>query len=71
MRVETLFIDEGFGALDGDSLSLAVSALEALQATGRLVGVISHVEELKERIPVQIALRPQGGGKSRIEIVSG
>ncbi|MEL6281248.1 MAG: AAA family ATPase [Pseudomonadota bacterium] len=68
VRVETLFIDEGFGALDGESLSMAVSALEALQATGRLVGVISHVEELKERIPVQVAVTPEGGGRSRLEV---
>ncbi|MBX2853944.1 MAG: AAA family ATPase [Rhodobacteraceae bacterium] len=68
VRVETLFIDEGFGALDPDSLSMAVSALEALQASGRRIGVISHVSELKERIAVKIAVEPQGGGRSRLRI---
>ena len=68
VRVETLFIDEGFGALDPDSLSMAVSALEALQASGRRIGVISHVSELKERIAVKIAVEPQGGGRSKLRI---
>lgn len=68
-RVESLFIDEGFGALDDASLATAVSALEALQATGRKVGVISHVAEMKDRIPVQVRVVPQGGGRSGIEIV--
>lgn len=68
IRVESLFIDEGFGALDGQNLSMAVSALERLQATGRRVGVISHVEELKERIAVKVQVAPQGGGRSRVEV---
>jgi exonuclease SbcC len=64
----TLFIDEGFGSLDGDSLEIALEALEALQSQGRTVGVISHVEALKERIPVQIQVQRQGNGKSKVVI---
>ncbi|MEO1291973.1 MAG: AAA family ATPase [Pseudomonadota bacterium] len=68
VRVETLFIDEGFGALDPESLGLAVAALENLQAGGRQIGVISHVEEMKERIAVQIVVTPTGGGKSTLRV---
>ena len=56
IRLDTLFIDEGFGSLDPESLELAVQALLTLQASGRMVGVISHVEELKERIDVRLEL---------------
>lgn len=64
----TLFIDEGFGSLDAGSLDLAIDALESLQSQGRQVGVISHVEAMKERIPTRIAVNKQGGGKSVIEV---
>jgi exonuclease SbcC len=64
----TLFIDEGFGSLDATSLDLAIDALETLQSQGRQVGVISHVEAMKDRIPTRIAVRKQGGGKSGITI---
>ncbi|WP_343866622.1 SbcC/MukB-like Walker B domain-containing protein, partial [Caenispirillum bisanense] len=67
--VESLFIDEGFGALDADSLDVALSALEALQATGRKVGVISHVQALVDRIGVQIRVSKAGGGRSLVETV--
>lgn len=66
--VTTLFIDEGFGALDIGSLDLAIDALESLQSQGRQVGVISHVAAMKDRIPIQIAVRKQGGGRSVVEI---
>lgn len=69
--IESLFIDEGFGALDPASLGQAVALLEHLHATGRRVGVISHVEELKERIPVKIEVSPTGRGTSRIQVCSG
>ena len=68
LRIESLFIDEGFGSLDPDSLALAMEALDGLQASGRRVGVISHVAEMHERIPVRIAVRPSGNGQSRLEI---
>lgn len=66
--VATLFIDEGFGSLDAGSLDLAIDALESLQSQGRQVGVISHVDAMKDRIPTRIAVRKQGGGKSVVEI---
>lgn len=64
----TLFIDEGFGSLDAASLDLAIDSLEGLQSQGRQVGVISHVEAMKDRIPVQIMVTKQGGGKSAVRI---
>lgn len=67
----TLFIDEGFGSLDAASLDLAIDALEGLQSQGRQVGVISHVEAMKDRIPVRIMVTKQGGGKSVIRISGG
>ncbi|QJQ98383.1 AAA family ATPase [Halomonas sp. PGE1] len=70
LTIESLFIDEGFGSLDPQSLALAMEALDGLQALGRRVGVISHVQEMHERIPVQIRVEPQGNGTSRARIVS-
>ncbi len=64
----TLFIDEGFGSLDSDSLDLAIDALERLQAQGRMIGVISHVQAMKDRIPVQIEVRKIGGGASEVRL---
>ncbi|TCQ14634.1 AAA family ATPase [Rhizobium sp. PP-CC-3G-465] len=64
----TLFIDEGFGSLDTASLDLAIDALESLQSQGRQVGVISHVEAMKERILTRIVVNKQGSGKSAIEV---
>ncbi|MBK3802924.1 exonuclease, partial [Azospirillum brasilense] len=69
--IGTLFIDEGFGTLDPGSLDLALSCLEALQATGRQVGVISHVPALVERIGVQVRVLPQGGGRSAVTVTRG
>lgn len=66
----TLFIDEGFGSLDSASLDLAIDALEGLQSQGRQVGVISHVEAMKNRIPVRITVSKQGGGKSAVRIAA-
>jgi exonuclease SbcC len=70
IKVESLFIDEGFGALDSNSLAMAVSVLEQLQATGRRVGVISHVDEMKERIAVKVEVTPAGGGRSTVQVVT-
>lgn len=66
----TLFIDEGFGSLDAASLDMAIDALEGLQSQGRQVGVISHVEAMKDRIPVRILVTKQGGGKSSVRIAA-
>jgi exonuclease SbcC len=70
LKIESLFIDEGFGALDGASLGQALSVLEHLHATGRRVGVISHVEEIKERIPVKIEVTPVARGRSELSVIS-
>jgi exonuclease SbcC len=70
IKIESLFIDEGFGALDSKSLAMAVSALEQLQAAGRRVGVISHVDELKERIAVRVEVTPVGGGRSTVQLAA-
>lgn len=69
IRLDALFIDEGFGSLDPDSLDLAIETLMELRANGRSVGIISHVSELKEQIPQRIDVRPSQAG-SRIEIVA-
>lgn len=65
----SLFLDEGFGTLDANTLDVALNALDGLEAHGKMIGVISHVEAMKERIPVQIkVLKGAGVGHSRIEI---
>ncbi|NJN24761.1 MAG: hypothetical protein HC819_01590 [Cyclobacteriaceae bacterium] len=69
MKVESLFIDEGFGSLDPATLNIAMDALERLHNQGRKVGVISHVQEMTERIPVQIKVSKQHSGKSKVEVV--
>ncbi len=71
LKIESLFIDEGFGSLDPESLQIAMDALDSLQAQGRKVAVISHVAEMHERIPVQIQVQRQGNGQSGLRIVSG
>ncbi|VVM36770.1 hypothetical protein PS663_00062 [Pseudomonas fluorescens] len=68
LKIESLFIDEGFGSLDPESLQLAMNALDGLQAQGRKVAVISHVQEMHERIPVQIQVKRQGNGLSTLEV---
>ncbi len=68
--IDSLFIDEGFGTLDPDSLDLAISCLDSLQASGRQIGVISHVQTLVERIGTQVRVESLGGGQSRIKVVS-
>jgi DNA repair protein SbcC/Rad50 len=67
--LETIFVDEGFGALDSDSLELAIDALMELQQGGRLVGVISHVPELRQVIPARLEVRGGSGGSSTRFIV--
>ncbi len=67
-QVETLFIDEGFGTLDPETLEVALATLDALQATGRQVGIISHVSGMAERIGVQVRVVKQGGGRSRLVV---
>ena len=64
VRIDSLFLDEGFGTLDEDSLETALETLSSLQQDGKLIGVISHVQALKERISTQIEITPVSGGRS-------
>ncbi|MEW5291269.1 AAA family ATPase [Erwinia papayae] len=67
-HIESLFLDEGFGTLDAETLDSALDALDALNASGKTIGVISHVEAMKERIPVQIKVKKINGlGYSKLE----
>jgi len=70
-QVESLFIDEGFGSLDPETLDIAIASLDTLQALGRKVGVISHVPILVERIGAKVVVEKQGGGRSSVLIVGG
>ena len=67
IRLDTLFIDEGFGSLDGDTLEVAMRTLDELRQGGRTVGVISHVEAMQEQIPAQLTVRATAEGPSVIE----
>ncbi|MBC54635.1 MAG: chromosome segregation protein SMC [Gammaproteobacteria bacterium] len=66
VRVDSLFLDEGFGTLDEDALDTALETLSSLQQEGKLIGVISHVTALKERIATQINVSPLAGGRSTL-----
>jgi len=66
VRVDSLFLDEGFGTLDEDALDTALETLGSLQQEGKLIGVISHVPALKERISTQIRVSPGTGGRSTL-----
>jgi exonuclease SbcC len=67
--IDSLFLDEGFGSLDGDTLEIALTALDSLNASGKMIGIISHVEAMKERIPAQIRVEKGGGvGHSRLVV---
>ncbi len=68
LSIDMLFIDEGFGTLDGESLEMAVHALGNMQKFGKKVGIISHVDSLKERIPAQIRVTKRGKAASKIDI---
>ncbi|ALO45735.1 AAA family ATPase [Pseudohongiella spirulinae] len=67
VRVDSLFLDEGFGTLDEEALETALETLTSLQQEGKLIGVISHVNALKERIATQIVVSPVAGGRSRLQ----
>ena len=69
--VDTLFIDEGFGSLDAETLDMAVDALETLQGRGQKVGVITHVAAMIDRIGVQVRVEKRGAGRSEIRLVDG
>ena len=68
-RIESLFLDEGFGTLDAETLDVALDALDSLNASGKTIGVISHVDAMKERIPLQIrVIKNNGLGYSKLEL---
>ncbi len=71
IRLDTMFVDEGFGSLDEESLRQAIRALQDLTESNRLVGIISHVAELKERIDKQIVVTKEKSGGSKVEILVG
>ena len=66
IRVDSLFLDEGFGTLDEESLDIALDTLTSLQQEGKLIGIISHVQALKDRILTQIKVEKISGGFSQI-----
>jgi exonuclease SbcC len=66
VRVDSLFLDEGFGTLDEDTLETALETLAGLRQDGKLIGLISHVSALKERISTQIQVIPGTGGRSTL-----
>ena len=68
IHLDTLFVDEGFGSLDSEALSKAYNTLAGLTEGNRLVGIISHVAELKEKIDKQIVVKKEKTGESRAEI---
>ncbi|MDD3320667.1 MAG: SbcC/MukB-like Walker B domain-containing protein [Paludibacter sp.] len=68
VSIGSLFIDEGFGTLDSNTLETVISTLETLKAHGKMIGIISHVDSLKERIPVQIQVLKKSNGVSVVEI---
>jgi len=59
--IDSLFLDEGFGTLDNDTLEIALVALDNLNASGKMIGIISHIEALKDRIDVQVKVKKQSG----------
>ena len=69
VRLDSIFIDQGFGSLDQDTLDTAMKALSQIQKTGRTVGIISHVSELKKRIAAQIQVQPSKNGGSSITVI--
>ena len=66
-QLHSLFLDEGFGTLDSETLDVAIAALEGLQMQGRSIFLISHIGELTRRIPVQITIQKMGDGSSRVQ----
>lgn len=68
IEIEALFIDEGFGSLDEESLEMAMEALEMIENEGRMIGIISHVRELRARILQKVFVETNGSGQSRIRI---
>ncbi len=71
VELDTLFVDEGFGSLDPDTLDSVLGVLESLQSNGRVLGLVSHVTEMKERISERIEVRRVSQtGASRVRVVA-
>ena len=68
IELRTMFIDEGFGSLDSATLELVMAELHELRDSGRVVGVISHVDEMARQIPDRITVTPSGRGGSRLSV---
>jgi exonuclease SbcC len=69
VKIDSLFIDEGFGTLDSNTLETVIYTLETLQSQGKMIGIISHVENLKERIPTQVQIMKKNNGVSTVSII--
>ena len=67
-QLNSLFLDEGFGTLDTETLDVAIAALEGLRMQGRSIFLISHIQELTRRLPVKINVKKQGNGSSSVDI---
>nr|MBP7674870.1 hypothetical protein [Thermoanaerobaculia bacterium] len=67
--IGSLFVDEGFGSLDADTLDKAVAALDAVREGGRRIGLISHVEGLAEKIGVEVRIVAHDGGRSEVRVI--
>jgi exonuclease SbcC len=67
VRIDSFFLDEGFGTLDDEALDTALETLSGLQQQGKLIGVISHIAAIKERITTQIIIEKRAGGRSRLK----
>ena len=71
IQIDTMFVDEGFGSLDSESLTQAIHALNSLAEGNRLVGIISHVAELKEKIDRQIVVKKEKSKGSSVQVILG
>ena len=67
-KIRSLFLDEGFGALDDENLYQVIATLKALRTDGKTIGVISHVKRLADEIPTQVRLEKLSGGLSQIKV---
>ncbi|MBQ4325955.1 MAG: exonuclease SbcC, partial [Mailhella sp.] len=66
VRVDSVFLDEGFGTLDEDALNMALDMLSSLRQQGKTIGIISHVQAIRERIGTRIHVEAEGSGRSRL-----
>ena len=67
---DTLFIDEGFGSLDADTLEQVMTVIDDLRERGRVIGIVSHVTDLKDRVPERLEVRRLPDGSSAVKVVA-